>query len=402
MPSFTHMPTPSGQISKLGDSLDSPQITAAPSITLKDKMVVWPKEKTKPLTGQTPQLVATNQPVAYPSGPRKRAAKKRGVARLSVQEARAKVLQEMYQAYGCEVKELQSDPEEPPHRRAHRVRSRKPNSRSLSHSRTKDSCKCKHSCSSSVKSEARRSVDMESCQKLSGGLSEQADLTMPISMPQVAAGPGQTRHMLIIGHSYIYWACRFASATVNGLQLGVPQDQLEVRWLGFKGMLWSQVGEQVVNYATRYGPPALLLIHAGGNDLGLTPIRRLIRNMQRDIRHWLYLYPSTFLIWSEMIKRRFWKDEKNPGRIDNARVKVNKLIASLMRKLGFISLRHHKFDGADADCLFTAGGMNLNDDGLKLLMLTFEEGLQKAMALMGAGPQEVSCGPDVAVDEVSC
>ncbi|KAM4012709.1 uncharacterized protein ACNLHF_004581, partial [Anomaloglossus baeobatrachus] len=54
----------------------------------------------------------------------------------------------------------------------------------------------------------------------------------------------------ILGHSYVYWGARRADARWNGRQLDRPPD--------------------------------ILVLHAGGNDLGGRPFRILIKDIKHD------------------------------------------------------------------------------------------------------------------------
>ncbi|KAM4694365.1 LOW QUALITY PROTEIN: uncharacterized protein O3C94_004839 [Discoglossus pictus] len=105
--------------------------------------------------------------------------------------------------------------------------------------------------------------------------------------------------------------------------------------------------------------PEIVLFHVGGNDLGYIPIKRLVRDMKRDISGWRERFPGIIVIWWEMVKRREWR---------NARV----------NKLGWISLRRHELEESNADAFFLEDGEHLTEIGLELLMLKFKEGVQRA------------------------
>ncbi|XP_040210271.1 U3 small nucleolar RNA-associated protein 25-like [Rana temporaria] len=87
-----------------------------------------------------------------------------------------------------------------------------------------------------------------------------------IASRQPGAGQGL---VWIMGHSFVRRGAARADMRPNGRQLGVPRQEAMVRWLGFPGMLWSRVVPEVHKFARLDRPPDVLLIHAGGNDLGV-------------------------------------------------------------------------------------------------------------------------------------
>lgn len=86
--------------------------------------------------------------------------------------------------------------------------------------------------------------------------------------------------MWILGHSYVYWGARRADVRKGGRLLGLSGDEGMVRWLGIPGMLWSRVVPEMHRYARLDRPPDVVLLHVGGNDLGLRCTHELIRDIK--------------------------------------------------------------------------------------------------------------------------
>lgn len=93
--------------------------------------------------------------------------------------------------------------------------------------------------------------------------------------------------MWILGHSYVHWGAKRALVRLEGRQLGSPCSNAVVRWIGVTGMLWSRVLPEIQRYARLDRPSDVLLMHVGGNDLGL----RASRELNCDIK-WDFLRPS--------------------------------------------------------------------------------------------------------------
>ncbi|XP_063295456.1 uncharacterized protein LOC134582747 [Pelobates fuscus] len=134
----------------------------------------------------------------------------------------------------------------------------------------------------------------------------------------------------IVGYSFVFWA----AARAQGQQLGFHRDQLAVQWFGYRGFCWGEVCGMVFRMVAGGHRPDLLVLHAGGNDLGLTPQRRLVKWMKQDLNSLRDLLPGVMLVWSEIVPRRRWRHARDPEAIDRCRKKVNSLMASFVRKLG--------------------------------------------------------------------
>ncbi|XP_053575424.1 matrix metalloproteinase-21-like [Bombina bombina] len=150
----------------------------------------------------------------------------------------------------------------------------------------------------------------------------------------------------LASHIFIYWARRAAAVKVDGLQLGFPKSRCEVKWFGVRGLRWDRLLPLVVDYCRQFQRPTVLLMHAGGNDLGFVPQRELVRHIKRDL-----------------------------GKV--GRKKVNKLMGSFVRRIGDSVVHHPDLEEVGQGEFYLADGMHLNDFGLQLFLLDFKEVLCK-------------------------
>ncbi|XP_053494660.1 uncharacterized protein LOC128616152 [Ictalurus furcatus] len=81
----------------------------------------------------------------------------------------------------------------------------------------------------------------------------------------------------IVDHSYVKWAKRRAEVTWEP-NLGLKNTK--VQWLGKGGMRWSQLLDAFFSTGAR---PDVLILHAGGNDLGLLRIVDLLSAIKEDV-----------------------------------------------------------------------------------------------------------------------
>ncbi|XP_053561245.1 uncharacterized protein LOC128652334 [Bombina bombina] len=110
------------------------------------------------------------------------------------------------------------------------------------------------------------------------------------------------RIVWVMGHSFIYWANAEASKKMGGLQLGCPVDQWEVKWFGIRGMCWELLFPLFLDYGRMFPRPHVLIVHLGGNDLGMIPQKELVRRIKRDLGNIKELYPGIKIICPSSIR----------------------------------------------------------------------------------------------------
>ncbi|XP_041436084.1 uncharacterized protein LOC121399440 isoform X2 [Xenopus laevis] len=146
-----------------------------------------------------------------------------------------------------------------------------------------------------------------------------------------ALGGATTCNILILGHSFIFWAMKHAG--VAGQQMGLPEEHMKIVWLGKRGMRWEQLRGMSLGAAKR-NPIDLLIIHAGGNDLTSHRTPALIENMKADLTDILSNGRIRCMAWSDMIPRSNWRGASSPKGIEKVRKKVNRAMHKFMCSSG--------------------------------------------------------------------
>ncbi|KAM3913279.1 uncharacterized protein RB166_018585 [Leptodactylus fuscus] len=180
----------------------------------------------------------------------------------------------------------------------------------------------------------------------------------------------------IIGHSYVFWAAKQAAVRPMGLQLGFRDVQ--VRWLGIRGMKWEQVFPEVLNASRATQVPVVLVIHAGGNDMVSVRRPELIARMRVDFCRFPTLFPALVPVWSEMIPRSQW-----PA-LERTRKALNRVVSHHIQTLGGGVVRHYQLEG-DNRMLLRKDGVHLNDIGLDIFLSGIQDGIERALFLLGGG-----------------
>ncbi|XP_077314597.1 uncharacterized protein LOC143996435 isoform X2 [Lithobates pipiens] len=187
----------------------------------------------------------------------------------------------------------------------------------------------------------------------------------------------------ILGHSYVYWGARRAEVRRDGRLLGLSREEGTVRWLGIPGMLWSRVLPEIHRYARLDRPPNVVLLHVGGNDLGLRCARELIRDIKFDLLRLQASFPDTIFIWSDIVARTAWRLARSVAGLNRARVKVNKAVAKFFVRNGGLAVRHRDLE-EETWRFLRSDGVHLNAIGLDIWQLGVQDGVQRAVRMWWA------------------
>lgn len=186
----------------------------------------------------------------------------------------------------------------------------------------------------------------------------------------------------MMGHSYMCWARRRAAVRRTGVQLGFPEDLVTLKWFGVSGLRWDGILPMLFNSVRAGRRPDILVIHAGGNDLGAVPQKQLVARMKQDLDAVRLRFPDIVLVWSEIIPRLVWRHARDVVAIERCRKKVNKLVSPFVRKCGGVVVRHRSLEEKLAG-YYIRDGVHLSEVGLDLFNLALSEGIEKALLWLG-------------------
>ncbi|CAN2390856.1 hypothetical protein PRIEUP_LOCUS893, partial [Pristimantis euphronides] len=199
----------------------------------------------------------------------------------------------------------------------------------------------------------------------------------PASPSQPERTPGL---VWILGHSYVYWGAQLADRRREGRQLGIGKEIARVRWIGVRGMRWGRILGEVQMFVSLDGKPDIIVLHAGGNDIGKRPCRELARDIKYDILRLWKLYPGMVMVWSEIVKRKKWRNARSMEKLDEARIKMNRLVSAFVVRNGGIAIRHRELEAASAN-YWRHDGVHLTEVGLAFWLLDIQQGVERAIAV---------------------
>ncbi|OCT92937.1 hypothetical protein XELAEV_18016004mg [Xenopus laevis] len=195
------------------------------------------------------------------------------------------------------------------------------------------------------------------------------------------AGKGGCLQVWILGHSFVRWAERRAAVRRRGRQLGFPDRLVEVKWFGFPGLLWPGVFDKVVSLSATETHPHVLVVHVGGNDMGIMCQRDLVRQMKIDIDKIRSLFVGVVIVWSEMIPRLVWRWARDHSAMERSQRKLNQLLSVFIRRSGGVVVRHKDLERA-VPGHYRRDGVHLSDVGLDLFNLGVGVGVERAAFLV--------------------
>ncbi|OCT55985.1 hypothetical protein XELAEV_18004116mg, partial [Xenopus laevis] len=195
-----------------------------------------------------------------------------------------------------------------------------------------------------------------------------------------------SRRIWIVGHSFVKWAQRRASVRKGGAQLGFPDKYVTVKWFGFPGLQWPGLFDKLMEKAAGAEHPHMLILHAGGNDMGVMSQKDLVRCMKLDvdkIRSW---FTGVVIIWSEMVPRLVWRWARDHAAMERSRIKVNKLMSTFVRRSGGVVVRHKVLETATPG-YYRKDGVHLSEVGLDIFNLDLVHGVERAFQVFGGVAQ---------------
>lgn len=150
---------------------------------------------------------------------------------------------------------------------------------------------------------------------------------------------------------------------------------MDIFWQGKGGMRWHEMVRKVKQLLTIADSPTILIVHCGGNDMGLISPKTLREKIVRDLRVIQGLLPFTKIIWSQILPRALWKID-NSMDINRARLRVNSYVAKIVVNNlngGYIKYPDISIDRTE---LFQSDNVHLSEIGSNILLNILSGGIE--------------------------
>ncbi|XP_077792013.1 uncharacterized protein LOC144329169 [Podarcis muralis] len=165
----------------------------------------------------------------------------------------------------------------------------------------------------------------------------------------------------ICGHSIVHWAhVRSANCGVTP-NLGLP-PWVRVSWFSRCGMRWEELMPLLKAKVAAFGPPNILIIQLGENDLANRKSVDLLWSMKKDLDELAAFLPGSALFWSSLLKSRVWRSAHNIMAIEKSRKLLNRVVARKVRFMNGLVISHDDIRIGD-QAMFRHDGVHLSDQG---------------------------------------
>lgn len=140
-------------------------------------------------------------------------------------------------------------------------------------------------------------------------------------------------------------------------------------------MMWGDLVPTIERILDDHFPPDFIIVQLGSNDLGVRSGFNLIQNIEIDLLRLNVLLPSTKIIWSDILQRRYWHRAMNGKAIEMTRKRVNSAVKSIVLSIGGRIIRHSNILAREI-YLYRHDGTHLSDAGLGVYLNTIQGALE--------------------------
>ena len=166
----------------------------------------------------------------------------------------------------------------------------------------------------------------------------------------------------IIGSSLMFWLNDYIQKTRQRIK------NTNTIIHGRSGGKWNHLHQILTNFHGQ--KPKYIIIHLGGNNIGNTPIGKLIYQIKTDLTLLSQQYGSTRIVWSDILPRRYWSEargKKAQAKMEGLRKRLNRSIHKHMTEIDGHTIRHDNIKYEDHE-YFKHDGTHLSAKGNQRLL----------------------------------
>ncbi|XP_052719097.1 uncharacterized protein LOC128190899 isoform X1 [Crassostrea angulata] len=162
----------------------------------------------------------------------------------------------------------------------------------------------------------------------------------------MAAHSSGSSHIWIVGSSIIRRAQDYCNQSAIGSNLSLESLNVTVNWSGRGGLKWEELDDHISLLLQEHGtPPRVLIIHCGGNSIGLVSLKKLQLQMKSLMGYLHQKMSNTLLVWSNILPRKYWLHMISSIAAEQARIRINSSLGSFVcKKLNGALIRHPDID----------------------------------------------------------
>lgn len=158
--------------------------------------------------------------------------------------------------------------------------------------------------------------------------------------------------------------------------------------MGTSGMHWNQLLSTLQLKMMFNPPPALILIHLGGNDLVNIKQAKFMKLIRRDLSYVASVFPHAYIVWSDILPRKHWRGmvstPQNLIKMNEKRKRINRAGHQVVRNFDLGRYIIHEIETVTLG-LFQEDGTHLTQIGNAILLTA----LQEAIRLFFQNPSQI-------------
>ena len=183
-----------------------------------------------------------------------------------------------------------------------------------------------------------------------------------------------SRYIWILGSSIILHAEKHSKSRFTGHNLGLQVLGYSVLWAGISGMRWDELVPIVHSMTNCFGIPKMVLIHCGGNDIGIDPCGKLLFHLKFAVYVISKMLPGSMIAYSNILPRRTWRYSNNTDAMERTRKRLNRGLRTYLLQNNSCAIAHPDFDDSYS-ALYDDDGVHLSFIGKDIFINTIQEAL---------------------------
>ena len=147
----------------------------------------------------------------------------------------------------------------------------------------------------------------------------------------------------ILGSSIVKRASDHVRGRPIGANLGLERHGCSVTWIGHPGLVMDQAVNIVHAMLGWSRPPAYLVIHCGGNDIGTLNCYDLRHYIKDILSYIMHLLPDTIIVWSSILPRFSYRFCPDTVEMEKVRSRVNRSVIRFVVRNGGRAIKYPDF-----------------------------------------------------------
>ena len=128
-----------------------------------------------------------------------------------------------------------------------------------------------------------------------------------------------------------------------GLNLGFNEKDYKLVWAGMSGMSSYCVVSLLHSMVNCFGLPYAVLIHCGGNDIGIEPCGKLLFDMKFMFFVISQMLPGSKIMFSSILPRLSWRYSEDLKAMDDTRKMLKQRFNVVFKKIKILYYSLCKF-----------------------------------------------------------